>query len=179
MNEHQRSPQATNTPAQLPLVAPELLLAAIDALPKWDKVNVSKVTWVNWRQGFQIKMGWHSGAALQCYVDFGRDSVARDCVLARAFHAYAPTGQQPGIIDGHGWTKLNYTFHSKNFISVNEVAAIATEMGYEFTVIYVQEDISARPVFDLMGIPLVPGEMGKEWVNGQFVAYSRTGYQCL
>ena len=85
MNEHQRSPQATNAPAQLPLVAPELLLAAIDALPKWDKVNVSKVTWVNWRQGFQIKMGWHSGAALQCYVDFGRDSVARDCVLARSW----------------------------------------------------------------------------------------------
>ncbi len=28
------------------------------------------------------------------------------------------------------------------------------------------------PVFATLGIPLVPGEMGKEWVGGEFISYA-------
>ena len=62
---------------------------------------------------------------------------------------------------------------------MNEVADIAESLGYEFSVLYVQECIGARPAFETLGIPLVPGEMGKEWIGGEFVPYSCPMGACL
>ncbi|MEX6780386.1 hypothetical protein [Pseudomonas aeruginosa] len=154
------------------MVPVELLKTAVEQLPKWNVSAVTRLTSVNWRQGYQIKMHWYDGAAFICYLDFKRDYNAREAVLKRAFEQFADDGAKPRTIDGHGWTKLDYEFRSGSFISVNEIAQIAQSMGYDFTVLYVQESISSRPIFSVMGIPLVPGEMGKEWVDGEFVPYS-------
>lgn len=160
------------------MVTAEALRAAIDQLDKWSADISTSLSWVNWRNGYQIKMTWYGGAAFACYLDFGKNRTARDAVLQRVFEGAAP-GQEPQIIDGHGWSCLDYSANSKNFISVNEVAAVASAMDAEFSVLYVQESISARLVFNTMGIPLVPGEMGKEWINGEFVPYSCPLGQCL
>ncbi|MDH1930429.1 hypothetical protein [Pseudomonas sp. GD03696] len=66
------------------LVPAELLKAAIDQLNKWNRNPVTRLSWVNWRQGYQIKMGWYDGAALNCYLDFKKNSAGRDAVLNRA-----------------------------------------------------------------------------------------------
>lgn len=153
------------------MVPVEKLKAAIDQLNKWDINTVSSVSWVNWRGGYQIKMGWYRGAALNCYLDFKADRTARDAVLKDVFNKFAVAGQKPKRIDGHGWSCMDYSLDSTSFISVNEVADIAQSMGYEFTVIYVQECVTARPVFGTMGIPLVPGESGKEWAGDAFLSY--------
>ncbi|WP_116892955.1 hypothetical protein [Pseudomonas savastanoi] len=154
------------------MVPVELLKAAIDQLPKWNLKVTSSLTWVNWRQGFQIKMGWYDGASLLCYLDFKDNQTARDSVLRRVFEIHADAGQKPRLVNGHGWSRYEYELRTTKFISVNEVAEIAQSMGYEFNVLYVQECIGARPVFDTMEIPLIPGEMGKEWVGGGFIPYS-------
>ncbi|HDS0960469.1 TPA: hypothetical protein QDZ28_004222 [Pseudomonas putida] len=162
--------QALNT---LPnLVPAELLKAATDQLNKWNPNAVTRLSWVNWRQGYQIKMGWYDGAALNCYLDFKKNSAGRDAVLKHLFNLHAGPGKKPSVINGHGWSKLCHEFSTGEFLSVNEVAEVAKSLGCEFTVIYVQTCVSARPVFEVMGIPLVPGEMGKEWIDGEFVPYS-------
>lgn len=161
------------------MVPVELLRSAIEQLPKWSPKVTTAVTWVNWRQGFQIKMSWFGSSSFVCYLDFKKNKGARAAVLKTVFDKFAVTGQKPGVIDGHGWTAMDFSLHSSAFISVNDVAAMATEMGYDFSILYVQEDISSRSIFTLMGIPLVPGEMGKEWINGQFLSYSRPVGMCL
>jgi hypothetical protein len=160
------------------MITAETLRTAIDQLDKWSPEIATSLSWVNWRKGFQIKMTWFGGAAFACYLDFGKNAAARDAVLKRVFSGVAP-GEEPKVIDGHGWSCLDYSVGSKSFISVNEVAAVASSMGFEFKVLYVQESISARPVFHTMGIPLIPGETGKEWVNGEFISYSCPPDQCL
>lgn len=154
------------------MVPIDLLKSAIEQLPKWNPESVTRLTWVNWRKGYQIKIHWYGDASFICYLDFKQDRLARDAVLKRAFEVHAGAGMKPLLIRGHGWTELDYEFQSDTFISVNEIAEIAQDMGYDFTVLYVQECIGSRPVFQLMGIPLVPGEMGKEWISGAFVPYS-------
>ncbi len=161
------------------MVPIELLKRAIDQLPKWNPNTTSRLTWVNWRQGFQIKMSWYGQASLVCFLDFKKNVQARDAVLKQIFSKHADPGKKPVTIAGHGWTALDHSLRSNEFISVNEVAEIAESMGFEFTVLYVQECSAARPAFDTMGIPLVPGEMGKEWVEGTFVPYSCPSGQCL
>ncbi|MFL1449236.1 hypothetical protein ACI77O_12645 [Pseudomonas tritici] len=160
------------------MVPAELLQKAVDMLPKYSK-KTTYITWVNWRQGYQVKMGWFSGSALECYLDFKGNRAARDSVLKAVFEKYSPSGRKPGTIDGHGWSAADYTLHGETFVSVNDVADIATDLGLEFSVLYVQESITARPVFGAMGIPLVPGEMGKVWVDGKFLPYTRTVDACL
>jgi len=150
----------------------ELLKAAVEQLPKWNPTAVTRLTSVNWRQGYQIKISWYGGASFNCYLDFKRDHLARESVLKRAFGLYAEAGVKPRKVEGHGWSMLDYEFGSDTFISVNEIADLAQSMGFEFTVLYVQSCVSSRPVFSVMGIPLVPGEMGKEWIDGEFVPYS-------
>lgn len=161
------------------MVPIEHLKTAIDQLDKWNPKVATSTTWVNWRQGFQIKMLWFGCASFACYLDFKKNMAARDAVLKCVFEKHAVAGQKPSKIDGHGWTAYDYSLHSSEFISVNEVADIAVAMGFVFSVIYVQECISARPAFDTLGIPLVPGEMGKEWLDGAFVPYSCPSGACL
>lgn len=161
------------------MVPVELLKSAIEELDKWSPKVVTRTSWVNWRQGFQVKMRWYGSATFACYLDFHKNVAGRDAVLKRVFELHSVTGQKPRKIDGHGWTAYDYELSCGEFISVNEVAEIASSMGYEFSIIYVQESISARPAFDTMGIPLVPGEMGKEWVGGAFVPYSCPMGACL
>ncbi|MBM5458718.1 hypothetical protein H8F21_14210 [Pseudomonas sp. P66] len=154
------------------MVPAELLKAAIDQLSKWDPKAATRLSWVNWRQGYQIKMCWYGGAALNCYLDFKKDSTARDAVLRHLFERHAGPGKKPTMINGHGWTALDHQFSTGEFLSVNEIAEVAKGLGYEFTVLYVQESVSARPAFSLMEIPLVPGETGKEWIDGEIVPYA-------
>lgn len=154
------------------MVPSELLRKAIDQLDKWNPAVATNVSWVNWRKGYQVKMNWYDGAGLACFLDFGTNSAARDAVLQAVFKRFSPEGCKPKIIDGHGWRAHDYSVRSKEFICLNDVVEIATAAGFQFTVLYVQECVSARPAFETMGIPLVPGEMGKEWVGGAFVPYS-------
>lgn len=161
------------------MVPAALLRNAIDQLDKWSPDLGANITWVNWRQGFQVKMSWYGAAAFACYLDFGRDRVARDSVLKAVFERFAPAGQKPRVEKGHGWTALDFSLRSKKYICLNDVIEIARSMGHQFTVIYVQECISSRPIFETMGIALVPGEMGKELINGEFVSYSTPLGMCL
>lgn len=153
------------------LVPESLLIAATEQLSRYAKNYVTYVSWVNWRQGFQIVMSWHGNPSLRCYVCFETHS-DRQAVFKQVFEEFAAAGQKPKTIDGHGWSAPDYTLYSGDFISVNAVARAAAAQGVNFTVIYNQESVSARPLFGVMGIPLVPGEMGKEWVNGEFIPYS-------
>lgn len=161
------------------MVTLESLRSAIEQLPRWSPDVTTRITWVNWRNGFQVKVAWYGNASFICYLDFGKDSSAREGLLKRVFDKYSTAGEKPSVIEGHGWSRLDYSLKSKDFISVNELAKIAEEMGAHFTVLYVQECVSSRPLFDLMDIPLVPGEMGKEWVSGSFIPYSCPSGQCL
>ena len=153
------------------MVPVEQLKAAVEQLPKWSPQITSQVGWVNWRRGFQIKALWYGNCSLLCYLDF-KDRVARDDTLATAFRRFAAPGARPRKSDGHGWSCLDYSFQSDQFVSINELAEIADAKGYAYTVLYVQECVGARPVFATLGIPLVPGEMGKEWVGGEFISYA-------
>ncbi len=155
------------------MVTADLLRSAIDQLEKWSPRVVSTLTWVNWRRGYQVKISWHGNATFACYLDFGKNCQARDAVLKCAFEAFAVAGDKPRVIDGHGWKAMDYSLQSNSFISSNDVAAMAKEMGLECSILYVQECVASRPIFITLGIPLVPGEMGKEWVNGEFVPYAR------
>jgi hypothetical protein len=155
------------------MIDAELLHSSLDLLKKWAPTRATSLYWVNWREGFQIKMKWYGIESLACYLDFGKNSGAREAVMKRTFDIYAAPGEKPSIIDGHGWTRPDYSLHSGEFISVNTVADLAQEMGYTFTVLYVQECIDGREVFTKMGIPLNPGESGKEWIDGKFVPYSK------
>ena len=161
------------------MVPIDKLKTAIDQLDKWSPKVATSVAWVNWRQGYQIKLLWFGCASFACYLDFKKDRAARDLVLKRVFEKHAVTGQKPSKIDGHGWAAYDYSLRCGEFISVNEVADIAESLGYEFSVLYVQECIGARPAFETLGIPLVPGEMGKEWIGGEFVPYSCPMGACL
>lgn len=158
------------------MVREELLMSAIGQLDHWwpNSVEINTgVTWVNWRNGsFQVKMLWKRNPTFSCYLDFGKNVSAREAVLKAVFDRFALEGQKPYLERGHGWSKYDYSLDSGEFISVNKVAEIATELGFEFTVLYVQGSISCRHIFDTMGIPLVPGEMGKEWIGGEFAPYS-------
>ena len=151
------------------MVPVEQLKAAVEQLPKWSPQITSRISWVNWRQGFQIKAHWYGNCSLLCYLDF-KDSVARDDTLATAFKRFAAPGARPRVIHGHGWSCLDYSFPSDHFVSINELAEIVDAQGYAYTVLYVQECVGARPLFEILGIPLVPGEMGKEWVGGKFIS---------
>ena len=155
------------------MVPENLFRAAVDQLPQWRNSKLSHVGWVNWRDGYQIQMKWKGYETFSCYLDFGRNKSARAAVITRLFELHAPAGQKPSVIDGHGWQALDHTFFTNEFLSVNAVAALATEMGFEFTVLYVQESISSRPIFDTMGIPLVPGETGKEWTGSELISYAK------
>lgn len=145
---------------------------AIDQLPIWRNNIGTRVTWVNWRNGNQIKMGWSDNASFHCYIDFGKDGAARMSTMKAAFERFSEAGDKPSVKQGHGWSELDYSFHTKQFVSINEVVELAQGLGLPFTVIYCQSCIDSRPIFETMGIPLVPGEMGKEWIDGEFIPYA-------
>lgn len=131
----------------------------------------TSVTWVNWREKeFQIKVSWHGSLGLMCYLNFFSIS-ERDCALKALFNVYAKSGEKPFIEQGHGWTKARYGFVSNDTLTINALANKVAELGYHFTIIYNQEYISARSAFDVMGIPLVPGERGKELIDGIMKPY--------
>lgn len=160
------------------MVSPDILTSVLQALEPYGKPGTS-VRWVNWRKDqFQIKVEWNNRHALACYLNFF-SLTDRDKVHAKLFRLYADSDAKPSVEIGHGWEKQRHDFRTSNLLTVNELAGIADEMGAKYTIIYAQEDISARPLFDAMGIPLVPGEMGKELIDGVMVPYSRQRGKCL
>lgn len=153
------------------LVDSQLFCAALDELKCYGKKGTS-VDWVNWRKGqYQIKVCWNGNCGLACYLNFF-SSADRDAVHAELFKRYADPGTKPYLEEGHGWTKLRHSFFTQSLLSINELAEVAHEMGRKFTIIYVQECVEFRYLFTIMGIPLVPGEMGKEWIDGIMHPYS-------
>lgn len=149
------------------------LKSGIDQLKVWHETDIgTRVSWVNWRDGFQLKMGWNGSASFHCYLDFGKNVDARKSAMKAAFERFAELGTKPRVEEGHGWSQLDYSFKTQQFVSVNEVAELAKDLGLEFTIIYCQTCIASRPIFETMGIPLVPGETGKEWVDGELIPYS-------
>tara|TARA_R110002094_G_scaffold165050_1_gene148970 strand:+ start:128 stop:652 length:525 start_codon:yes stop_codon:yes gene_type:complete len=168
----------TITPLLSSLVPVNLLKEALDLLPTYGKAGTD-LGCVNWRDAFQITVQWNNNSCLECYVEFQRSS-DRNAILKAAFDRFAPGGTKPMLRDTYTiWERPEYVFHAPELISVNDIVAICIERGVEVTVLYVQESPKARPVFDVMGIPLVPGEMGKEWINGEFHPYSRHKDKCL
>lgn len=156
----------------------DLFRDAVSKIKIYRKAGTS-VNWVNWRQNqFQIKVSWNNNGSLSCYLNFF-SAADRDHVHAELFERYAKPGTTPYRQEGHGWTKLRHDFGTDDVITINELAQVADEAFIRYTVIYAQEDISVRPLFDLMGIPLVPGEMGKELIDGVMTPYSREVGKCL
>jgi hypothetical protein len=149
------------------------LKAGIDLLKVWHTADMgTRVSWVNWRDGYQLKMGWNGSAAFNCYLDFGKAFASRQSAMKAAFERFAEPGTKPRVEQGHGWTELDHSFKTKQFVSVNEVAELAKDLGLEFTIIYCQTCSGSRHIFETMGIALVPGEVGKELVNGELIPYS-------
>jgi hypothetical protein len=153
------------------MVPAVLLRAAVNQLEKVRPEIASKISWVNWRKGFQVKLSWFGSAAFNCYVDLGKNESARNALMKEVFLRFAPAGLAPKKNIGHGWTEMDYSLICGEYICLNDVVEMATRMGLEFTVLYVQSSGSARHLFDSMGIPLVPGEMGKraDWRSIRFL----------
>jgi hypothetical protein len=93
------------------MVTEKALLAALDGLKKWSEETKTRATWVNWRDGYQIRMYWYGNESISCYLDFGKDSCKRDEVLKAIFDRHARQGQKPSKIDGHGWSRPDYTLY--------------------------------------------------------------------
>lgn len=154
------------------------LLKAIGEMKVYNKTGTS-VRWVNWRESeYQIKVTWNGNCSLHCYLNFF-SAAERDAVHEEAFNVHAMAGEKPYLEKGHGRVKLRHDFFTTKVVTVNQLAAIADEMGIQYTVIYKQECIEARPLFQTLGIPLVPGEMGKELINGVMKSYSCDVFKCL
>lgn len=160
------------------LVHADVLQGAVNKLKGYGQYKISRVSCVNWRGGYQIKVSWKGGVGLECYLDFGKNHAGRSRVLRAAHSFHAPKDYKPVL----GYVPLDedrFAFESNAFISINDIATLALDMGEPFTVLYVQSSISARPLFADMGIGLVPGEMGKEWIDGEFVGYRCETGKCL
>jgi hypothetical protein len=154
------------------MVPVDVLRSAIDQLEAWHAPRLSTIGWVNWRKGYQVKLLWKSNPTFICYLDFGTNSAAREAVMKRAFERFAPAGTKPKKEIGHGWTRLDYSLRTDDFVSVQDLAEIADELGFQYTILYVQNTSGARPLFETLGIPLVPGESGKEWTGSEFIGYT-------
>lgn len=176
MTEQLATPQ---TPTETPNMVPKKVFnRIIQSIEPWNGVN-TEINWVNWRKDqYQIKTQWSGRETLVCYLNFFSQS-ERDAVHAEIFKRYSRKDQKPYLQQGHGWSKYRHDLVCKRLITINELSAVANEMGIKHTVIYVQENISARPLFDEMGISLIPGEMGKELIDGVMHPYSRDVNRCL
>lgn len=152
------------------MIPDSTLRAAIDKLPKYKNSANTYVSWIGLGQSCLIKISWFSReSALCCYIDFKNNQNERDAVLKAAFLKFAK-GSSEAFHD----TKVGvtYSFSSNEVLTPNDIIELAKTKDIGFTLIYAQEDISARPLFEDLGIPLIPGETGKEWVKGDYLSYS-------
>lgn len=147
-----------------------------------DRSDRTEFSWVNWRTayGCQIAVSWCGLAAcFRVYFDFPeKEHINRDAALAELFAKFAPEGLKPREVWGHGWTSWNHDFVAEGVVSIHQIYQIAKKHGCT-SIIYNQESISARWVFDSLGIPLVPGESGKEWIKGKFHPYATEAGKCI
>ena len=163
------------------LVSTDSIKNALSTLKDYSKVPITEVHGVCWRQdASQVKVEWNRNSSLAVYINvmasenFASPRCARNELLKKAFSKFMPVGTKPYHRVSQGYNELEYNFDYKGFISVEELLVIADELGLKYSVIYAQESICARPAFDLLGIPLNAGEMGKEWINGIYHPYTRT-----
>lgn len=172
------------------LVPADKLLQAIESLPAWprDRTEMrTSLSWVNWRssKGAQIKLSWRGCSSFLVFIDvldsegYGNRYRAREALLEAAFKQFADEGAKPRLEHGHGWTAYRWDFTAKRFVTPQDITAIAEKMGIHVGALYVQECISGRHAFDILGIPLVPGENGKEFVGGEWISYSTPLGKCL
>lgn len=155
------------------MISHELLKQATDiAIPSWCKKKSTRVVWVNWREdSVQIKFTWNDVSDFAVYLDFkakclGASDRNRDAVMKKLFEMHAPMGQKPFK---DRWGFMRYDFITTEFVSPNQAAKIADELGYEYTVIYATQ--GNREFMSKIGISIVPGETGKEWISGVFHSY--------
>lgn len=169
------------------MISRRKLIPAIHALQKSctyikDPKDTTHFTWVNWRTAYggQVAVSWgNTGSSFRVYFDFPEHHrPARDDALRVLFSKYAPKHLKAGLIEGHGWTKEEHTFTADRIVGIWEIYQVVKRYGCT-SIIYVQESVSARWVFDKLGIPLVPGESGKEWVKGKFIPYATPQGKCI
>ncbi|TNC80796.1 MAG: hypothetical protein C9356_11780 [Oleiphilus sp.] len=156
------------------LIDPKILEQAVNTnVPSWCKRKHSRIVWVNWRKNTtQIKLSWNDSEAFEVYVDFKADTKAqsgrnRDEVLKKLFKLFAPPGKEPFR---DRWGHLNYHFCTARFITPNHVGEIADALGYEYTVIY--RVYGDQDYMKAIGLPIVAGETGKEWIKGKYHSYA-------
>ncbi|EKY4113681.1 TPA: hypothetical protein ACGW3M_000979 [Pseudomonas aeruginosa] len=160
------------------MIAPEVLRKAVDALQHFRGSSATRLTEVDWRDGHQIKVSWYGNDSLACYLDFGKDRAKRRAVMAACYRLFGGFDREPEVLPRSGGVvDADFTTLSREFISINEVADLAASMGGQFSVLYVQD--CNRSVFDLLGMQLQPGELGVEWLNGQFIPYTCQPGKCL
>jgi hypothetical protein len=165
-------------PSSTGMVKKSLFMAAIGELTSFGEQGTS-VKWVNWRKDeYQIVLEWNNAPSFACYLSI-KSATDRDALHKKLFELFANKDQKPFHQEGHGWSKMRYDFWSSNVISINKIADIADGMGLVYTIIYAQESISARNVFNTMQIGLVPGESGKELIQGTYSPYARETGKCL
>jgi hypothetical protein len=158
------------------MINADILEKAIkENVPYWCKKQYSRLTWVDWRQdSVQIKMNWNEISSFEVYIDFKAENKTvsrhnRDHILQVLFNHYCPD-KKPSR---NRWEELEYTFMTDSFVSPNKVAEVADNLGYEYTIIYKTD--GSRDFMEKIGLPIVPGETGKEWINGVYNSYSPRG----
>lgn len=164
---------------QQPLIPAKLIETAIQNDKNAHSKEMSTfLSWVNWRENSaQIKMTWRDSISLTVYFDFKADSKSqsvanRQAVLKKLFEMHS-TKKTPGF--GNATNGPSYDFHTQKFISPNDVAAVADEMGVEYSVIYVEgfsfSTFESSNFMAEFGMPLTRGETGKEWIKGEYHSY--------
>lgn len=154
------------------LVAPDLLEAIQNKnIPSWCKAPLTSVHYVNWRkESVQIKFGFNDSEALEVYVDFKAPTLSqsiqnRDRVLKTLFSRHSP--KEKPFEDRFGY--IDWSFIKRGFVSPNEAVEIAQSLGLEVSVIY--KSTSKREMLADIGLPIVAGETGKEWIDGNYQSY--------
>lgn len=172
-----------SAPALRPLIDPLVLKSTTDALiPSWCKSPSTSVHWVDWRaESVQIKFEWNDTESLCVYVNFPAETKAqsqsnRNRVLKALFERHAPVGKKPYQ---DNWGHYRYEFSTPQFITPNDAVALANELGIACTVIYTSltmERVQFDSIMQNLGLDVIIGETGKEWMDGAYHAYRpRTG----
>lgn len=160
------------------LVPDAKLFQALAHLPSYRWIG-TEMSWANWRNSWQIIVSWNDGQALRCYVCFNTRA-ERDSTLQAAAHKWAQLATKVDLggmqhPDDPPVCRIRLPAVS----NIHELVDLAHQQGSSVSVIYKQECISARAAFDMMGIPLVPGECGKELTAQGYISYHAPAGQCL
>lgn len=151
-----------------PLIVDDVLQKMTENnVPSWCKKKITRVGWVNWRkESVQIQFVYNDACDFAIYVDFKAKTFQesannRDSVLEELFKRFAPAGAKPYVC---GWGYERHSFIAEGFVSVMRAVELAEALGFPYTVIYTTN--GSRERMAQIGLPIVAGETGKEWIDG-------------